>query len=73
MAMSSPKTTWLVGMPRRSESSSMAGRSSCTRDMVWIISMATAVAMAISSVPPNISHAAMHMMGRMRFPPAMRE
>lgn len=42
-------------------------------DMVWIISRATAVGMAISAVPPAISQAAMHMMGRIRFPPASSE
>jgi hypothetical protein len=32
IAWPSPKTTWLVGRPRRSVSSSIAGRSSCTRE-----------------------------------------
>mmetsp|Transcript_34868 Transcript_34868/g.74342 ORF Transcript_34868/g.74342 Transcript_34868/m.74342 type:complete len:146 (-) Transcript_34868:73-510(-) len=41
--------------------------------MVWIISRATAVGMAMSCVPPTISHAARQSTGRMRFPPAMRE
>lgn len=35
--------------------------------------MATAVGMAVSMLPPNISHAAMHRIGRIRLPPAMSE
>jgi hypothetical protein len=50
----------------------MDGKSSWMSDMVWIISIATAVGMATSSSPPNISHAAMHSTGRMRLPPANR-
>ena len=42
-------------------------------DMVWIISSAQAVGMAISIVPPMSSHAAMVRHGRMRLPPARRE
>lgn len=43
------------------------------RDMVWIISVDTAVGMAASMVPPNISHAAIVRIGRTRLPPAMSE
>ena len=43
------------------------------RDMVWIISSATAVGMAIASVPPNISHAARHRTGLTLLPPAISE
>mmetsp|Transcript_25720 Transcript_25720/g.53463 ORF Transcript_25720/g.53463 Transcript_25720/m.53463 type:complete len:237 (+) Transcript_25720:48-758(+) len=42
IATSSPYTLWQVGIPRRRSSSSMDGRSSCMRDMVWIISTARA-------------------------------
>ena len=35
--------------------------------------MATAVGMAVASLPPNISHAAMVMTGRTRLPPASNE
>mmetsp|Transcript_12700 Transcript_12700/g.39236 ORF Transcript_12700/g.39236 Transcript_12700/m.39236 type:complete len:221 (-) Transcript_12700:309-971(-) len=73
IATSSPKTTWFVGEPRRMSSSSIAGRSSWISDMVWIISIATAVGIACASVPPNISHAAMHITGRTRLPPASSE
>ena len=40
------------------------------QDIVWIISMATAVGIAVASDPPNISQAAMVMTGRTRLPPA---
>lgn len=43
------------------------------RDMVWIISVLTAVGIAVSIVPPNISHAAIVRTGRTRLPPAIRE
>lgn len=42
-------------------------------DMVWIISVLTAVGMAVSIEPPNISHAAIVSTGRTRLPPAMSE
>jgi hypothetical protein len=51
----------------------MHGRSSCISDMVCIISMAHALGMATSRLPPNISQAARHNAGRMRLPPASRE
>ena len=35
--------------------------------------MATAVGMAVASLPPNISQAAMVMTGRTRLPPASKE
>jgi hypothetical protein len=41
--------------------------------MVWIISRATAVGIAIASFPPNISQAARHNIGLIRFPPAINE
>ncbi len=43
------------------------------RRTVWIISVAQAVGMAASIEPPSISAAARVRMGRMRFPPAIRE
>jgi hypothetical protein len=51
----------------------MEGRSSWMSDMVWIISRPTAVGLATSMEPPNISQAAKHSIGRTRFPPAISE
>jgi len=51
----------------------MLGKSSWIKLIVWIISRATAVGMATSSSPPNISQAAKQRTGRIRFPPAMSE
>mmetsp|Transcript_36438 Transcript_36438/g.104436 ORF Transcript_36438/g.104436 Transcript_36438/m.104436 type:complete len:270 (+) Transcript_36438:805-1614(+) len=63
MAMSSPYLTWFVGRPLRNVSLSIAGRSSWMSDMLWIISMATAVGMHDASLPPKSSQAARHRMG----------
>ena len=41
-AIASPNATWQVGLPRRSTSSSMHGRSSCASEYAWIISTAAA-------------------------------
>jgi hypothetical protein len=51
----------------------MAGRSSWISDIVWIISIATALGIACSTLPPTSSHAARHSTGRTRLPPASNE
>ena len=66
-------TLWQVGFPRRKSSLSIAGRSSWISDMVWIISIATALGIACSTVPPTSSHAARHSTGRTLLPPASSE
>nr|GME09816.1 hypothetical protein Iba_scaffold9147CG0040 [Ipomoea batatas] len=72
-ATSSPKTLWLVGLPRRRSSLSIQGKSSWMSDMVWIISTAQAAAMASVCSPPTSSQAAIHSMGLTLFPPANNE
>ncbi|GMP32526.1 hypothetical protein CsSME_00006236 [Camellia sinensis var. sinensis] len=72
-AVSSPKTLWLVGLPRRRSSLSMHGKSSWMSDMVWIISTAQAIGTASDSSPPTSSHEARQRIGRTRLPPARRE
>jgi len=54
---------------------SIDGKSSWMRDIVWIISRATAAGIDACQFPSpaNISHAARHSTGRIRFPPAMSE
>src|SRR5262249_19381173 len=76
MAIASPYTTWLVGRPRRSESSSIAGRSSCTRLYVWMYSSAQAASSAARGGGPGgaaASAKARQRMGRSRLPPASSE
>jgi hypothetical protein len=73
MATSSPKATWQVGCPRRSSSSSIAGRSSWISEYVWIISMAAAIGRTSSGSRPSASAVASASTGRMRFPPASSE
>mmetsp|Transcript_42934 Transcript_42934/g.121483 ORF Transcript_42934/g.121483 Transcript_42934/m.121483 type:complete len:207 (+) Transcript_42934:412-1032(+) len=87
MATFSSYFTWHAAHPRRIASLSRAGRSSWIRDIVWIISRAMAVGIATSRVSSSgsrpgarsrparflaIAQAAMHMIGRKRFPPARR-
>ncbi len=62
-----------MGLPLLKSSLSILGKSSWIKLIVWIISRATAVGMACSCFPPNISHAAIQRTGLIRFPPAMRE
>ena len=52
-AVASSKAMWHEGRPRRRSSSSMAGRSSWTREYAWTYSIAAAGSTAASSCPPE--------------------
>ena len=75
--MASPYVYHVVGMPLRRVSLSMQGRSSWTREKLWIISIA-AIKGAISLIQEsfsspqasaNMRHVSYMMIGRTRFPP----
>ena len=69
-AAASPKTTCVVGRPRRRSSSSMHGRSSWTRLYVWISSTAAMGAQAAAGSQPQLRAASATRPGRSRLPPA---
>ena len=67
----SPKATCVLGRPRRSASSSRAGRSSWTSEKVCTSSTAAAAGSARSTAPPAASATARQSTGRIRFPSAL--
>jgi hypothetical protein len=58
----------VVGAPRRSEASSIDGKSSRINEAAWIISIAQAGSIAFAMSPPNWSTVRRVMIGRKRFP-----
>src|SRR5207344_253906 len=72
-ATPSPNATCVLGRPRRSASSSSAGRSSWTSEKVWTSSSAAAAGSASSTRPPQASATARQSTGRTRLPPDSSE
>ena len=72
MAVSSPKTRWFAGSPRRRNASSMHGRSSRIREAVWTISIAHAGSRAAVIDAPRSVATWIVNSGRIRLPPASR-
>jgi len=54
MAVASSNFTCVVGWPRRSVSSSMQGRSSCTSEYAWINSTAAAARSSDASMASTL-------------------
>src|SRR6476469_3651144 len=69
----SPYFFHVEGCPRRSLSSSSAGRSSCTSEKVWTSSSAQPAGSAASGETPAASAVARQMTGRTRLPPTVIE
>jgi predicted secreted hydrolase len=73
IAIASPNFLCAVGLPRLKSSSSIAGRSSWTKEYVWMSSMAAADGSTRAGSDPKTQATSMQSVGRTRLPPASME